>query len=232
MPKDLIAAVREYAALDQKVLDYRRDDLRPLTRRHYAEQWQSFSNFLAPKDVWKATSLDGWCQKRSAGLHRTPFCATGAASIVTSRNTARAPRMGGPIRVRKPVITTRASPHMFATSASASRATGRLSTGWGSPRIAETLLTPDILQEAGYGYLFDWCMDDPPVWLRTRAGRILSITCSQEINDSSAIIVQPFRPRQFKRALDHVQKRSAEVWITCAGTVAEENYRNPHSIVG
>jgi hypothetical protein len=31
-------------------------------------------------------------------------------------------------------------------------------------------------------------MDDQPVWLRTRQGRILSIPYSLEINDSSAII--------------------------------------------
>jgi hypothetical protein len=100
----------------------------------------------------------------------------------------------------------------------------------------------------------------------------LSIPCSQEINDSSAvigryvgagefadmivdqldemlpaaekqalvmsvivhcnIIGQPFRLRQFRRALDHIKKRSAEIWITRAGTLAEEIYRNPHSVVG
>ena len=31
-------------------------------------------------------------------------------------------------------------------------------------------------------------MDDQPVWLMTRGGRILSVPYSQEINDSSAII--------------------------------------------
>jgi peptidoglycan/xylan/chitin deacetylase (PgdA/CDA1 family) len=152
------------------------------------------------------------------------------------------------------------------------RATGKAPTGWGSPWIAETLLTPDLLQEAGYTYLFDWCMDDQPVWLRTRTGRILSIPCSQEINDSSAIIGrfvgaaefadmiidqldemliaaekqalvmsiiihcnivgQPFRLRQFRRALDHIKSRAPEIWIACAGTVAQEIYRNPQTVVG
>jgi hypothetical protein len=31
-------------------------------------------------------------------------------------------------------------------------------------------------------------MDDQPVWIRTRGGRILSVPYSQELNDSSAII--------------------------------------------
>ena len=60
--------------------------------------------------------------------------------------------------------------------------------GWVSPWIAETAITPDLLQEAGYRYVLDWCMDDQPVWMKTRKGRILSIPCSQEINDSSAVI--------------------------------------------
>ncbi len=37
--------------------------------------------------------------------------------------------------------------------------------GWASPWIAETLATPDLLDEAGYTYLLDWCMDDQPVWM-------------------------------------------------------------------
>lgn len=60
--------------------------------------------------------------------------------------------------------------------------------GWLSPWIAETLRTPDLLQEAGYRYLLDWCMDDQPVWLRTRSGHILSLPYPQEINDSAAIM--------------------------------------------
>jgi allantoinase len=67
-------------------------------------------------------------------------------------------------------------------------ATGASPAGWASPWIAETPQTPDVLQECGYRYLLDWCMDDQPVWLTTRGGRILSVPYSQEINDSSAII--------------------------------------------
>ena len=52
---------------------------------------------------------------------------------------------------------------------------GQPPAGWLSPWIAETLHTPDLLQEAGYSYLMDWCMDDQPVWLQTRGGHILSL---------------------------------------------------------
>jgi peptidoglycan/xylan/chitin deacetylase (PgdA/CDA1 family) len=67
-------------------------------------------------------------------------------------------------------------------------ATGHRPEGWASPWIAETLRTPDLLHEVGYGYLLDWCMDDQPIWMNTRLGRILSVPYSQELNDSSAII--------------------------------------------
>jgi allantoinase len=60
--------------------------------------------------------------------------------------------------------------------------------GWASPWIAETLHTPDILSERGYTYVLDWCMDDQPVWLRTRDRPLLAVPYSQEINDSSTII--------------------------------------------
>jgi peptidoglycan/xylan/chitin deacetylase (PgdA/CDA1 family) len=73
-------------------------------------------------------------------------------------------------------------------SAQIAGATGRAPEGWAGPWLAETLLTPDLLQESGYSYLLDWCMDDQPVWMKTRAGRILSVPYTQELNDSSAII--------------------------------------------
>ena len=69
--------------------------------------------------------------------------------------------------------------------------------GWLSPWIAETPLTPDLLQEAGYTYLMDWCMDDQPVWLTTRNGHILSLPYPQEINDSAAIIGRQVSASEF-----------------------------------
>jgi allantoinase len=76
-------------------------------------------------------------------------------------------------------------------------ATGRSPAGWASPWIAETANTPDILQESGYGYLLDWCMDDQPIWMKTRSGRILSVPYSQEINDSSAVIGRQVSATEF-----------------------------------
>src|SRR4029453_6445394 len=36
---------------------------------------------------------------------------------------------------------------------------------------------------AGYTYLLDWPMDDQPVWMKTRHGRILSVPYPHEGND-------------------------------------------------
>jgi peptidoglycan/xylan/chitin deacetylase (PgdA/CDA1 family) len=65
---------------------------------------------------------------------------------------------------------------------------GQPPSGWLSPWIAETARTPDLLQEAGYRYVLDWCMDDQPVWMNTRSGRILAVPYPQELNDSAAVI--------------------------------------------
>ena len=37
--------------------------------------------------------------------------------------------------------------------------------GWLGPWISQSRVTPDLLQEAGYSYLLDWCHDDQPVWM-------------------------------------------------------------------
>lgn len=78
---------------------------------------------------------------------------------------------------------------------------GRVPSGWSSPWIAETERTPDLLKEAGYSYVLDFCMDDQPVWLTTREGRLLSVPYSQEINDSSAIIGRQTSAAEFSRMI-------------------------------
>ncbi len=65
---------------------------------------------------------------------------------------------------------------------------GRPPAGWLGPWLSESPVTPDLLQEAGYRYVLDWCMDDQPIWLETRKGRILSVPYPQELNDSSTIV--------------------------------------------
>ena len=66
--------------------------------------------------------------------------------------------------------------------------TGTSPKGWLGPWISESQHTPDLLAEAGYEYLLDWCHDDQPIWLETRAGRILSVPYPQELNDIPQIV--------------------------------------------
>ena len=47
---------------------------------------------------------------------------------------------------------------------------GKRPTGWLSPFLAESTVTPDLLKEAGYDYTLNWPCDDQPFWMRTRAG--------------------------------------------------------------
>lgn len=146
-------------------------------------------------------------------------------------------------------------------TATITRAEGTSPKGWLSPWIAESAETPDLLAEAGYGYTLNWCMDDQPVWMRTRAGRLLAIPYPQEANDIPSIVArkdgaaqfadmiidnfdemlaqahaqplvmgialhpyivgQPYRLRQLRRALEHIQSHRDAIWLTRAGAIHE-----------
>ena len=70
--------------------------------------------------------------------------------------------------------------------------------GWLGPWISQSSITPDLLAEAGYQYLLDWCMDDQPIWFATRnGGRILSVPYPQELNDIPAIVGRKDLAEQF-----------------------------------
>lgn len=74
---------------------------------------------------------------------------------------------------------------------------GQSPTGWLGPWISESHVTPDLLHEAGYDYLLDWCCDDQPFWLKTRKGRILAVPYPQEMNDSNTVIGRRVNPDDF-----------------------------------
>jgi peptidoglycan/xylan/chitin deacetylase (PgdA/CDA1 family) len=82
------------------------------------------------------------------------------------------------------------------------RVEGRPPAGWLGPWISQSSITPDLLAEAGYGYLLDWCMDDQPVWFSTRnGGRILSVPYPQELNDIPSIVGRKDSGEQFAAML-------------------------------
>jgi len=83
------------------------------------------------------------------------------------------------------------------TTATIEQHEGKRPRGWLGPWISQSLHTPDLLQEAGYSYLLDWCHDDQPVWMKTRADRILSVPYPQELNDIPQIAVRKREGAEF-----------------------------------
>lgn len=82
------------------------------------------------------------------------------------------------------------------------RFSGRPVRGWLGPGFGETLATPDYLAAAGIEFIFEWCLDDLPTWMRTRHGPVLAMPYALELNDvtifalekhSSAEYFQRFR---------------------------------------
>lgn len=82
---------------------------------------------------------------------------------------------------------------------------GAAPAGWLSPWISETLVTPDLLAETGYGYTLNWCHDDQPTRMRTRSGQTLwSIPYPQEVNDIPMVMGRLMDARAFGELItDH-----------------------------
>ena len=78
---------------------------------------------------------------------------------------------------------------------------GKPPQGWLSPGVNPSARTPDLLQEAGYTYILDWPMDDQPVWIRTRRGRLLAMPYPHEINDVPMIGIHHGTAQAFADAI-------------------------------
>ena len=82
-------------------------------------------------------------------------------------------------------------------TATIARHEGALPLGWMSPWLSNSGVTLDLLQEAGYRYVMDWTMDDQPIWLRTRKGRILALPYPIEVNDTRGIVWYRYSSAEF-----------------------------------
>ncbi len=79
---------------------------------------------------------------------------------------------------------------------------GQAVTGWLSPWISESLVTPDLLTETGYSYTLNWCHDDQPVPLRTRSGQPLwAMPYPQELNDIPMIVARQMDGKDFAQMI-------------------------------
>jgi len=74
---------------------------------------------------------------------------------------------------------------------------GRRPTGWMGPAASESAVTPDLLREAGYTHLLEWPHDDQPLWMRTRAGPLLSVPYPLELNDAGNQVARDHSGREF-----------------------------------
>jgi allantoinase len=82
------------------------------------------------------------------------------------------------------------------------RHSGTAPTGWLSPWIAESHLTPDLLAETGYRYSLNWCHDDQPVAMRTRGGqRLWAIPYPQELNDIPMVMGRQMDMKDFAQMI-------------------------------
>ena len=77
------------------------------------------------------------------------------------------------------------------------REEGRPPAGWLGPWISQSSVTPDLLAEAGFAYGLDWAMDEQPVYMNTRAGRLLSVPYPQELNDIPMIVARQASGAEF-----------------------------------
>lgn len=73
--------------------------------------------------------------------------------------------------------------------------------GWMGPYFAQSDVTLDLLEEAGYRFMLDWPADDQPFWMRTRSGRIMSVPYSVELNDSPAMVFRQESAMSFERMI-------------------------------
>jgi len=93
-------------------------------------------------------------------------------------------------------------------------------TGWLGPYIAQSGVTLDLLREEGFSYVMDWPADDQPFWMRTRAGPILSVPYSIELNDSPALVFRQHSGREFADMItdqfDEMLQQSRKYPLVCS----------------
>jgi peptidoglycan/xylan/chitin deacetylase (PgdA/CDA1 family) len=77
----------------------------------------------------------------------------------------------------------------------------RRPTGWMGPAAAESRVTTDLLIEAGYTHTLGWPVDDQPIWLAGRSGRILSVPYPMELNDMGTNVLRDHTGTDFERMI-------------------------------
>jgi peptidoglycan/xylan/chitin deacetylase (PgdA/CDA1 family) len=89
--------------------------------------------------------------------------------------------------------------------------TGKKPKGWLGPGLSETWETLDLLAEAGVEYVSDWVTDDQPYEIRTRAGALVSVPYTLELNDIPMMAIQHHSSAEWvRRVKDQFDRLHAE----------------------
>ena len=89
--------------------------------------------------------------------------------------------------------------------------TGKKPKGWLGPGLTETWETLDLLAEEGIEYVSDWVNDDQPYPIRTKAGTLVSVPYSIELNDIPMMVIQHHTSDTWlQRAKDQFDRLYAE----------------------
>lgn len=78
---------------------------------------------------------------------------------------------------------------------------GKRPRGWLSPALTESHNTLDLLAEAGVEYVADWCNDEQPYEMTTRAGPIVAMPYTLEVGDIPVFLEQGGNGEDFYRLI-------------------------------
>ena len=80
-------------------------------------------------------------------------------------------------------------------------ATGRVPAGWSGAEYGESARTPQLLAEAGIGYVCDWANDEQPYRMTTAAGELHALPVMVELDDAFALRDRCFRVDEYCQQL-------------------------------
>ncbi len=119
-------------------------------------------------------------------------------------------------------------------TAEIARHEGKPPRGWLGPWISESGVTPDLLREAGYDYVLDWCHDDRPTVLATSAGPLLAVPYPQEANDANAIVVRRMTADAFADLIvdqfDEMLQQARDTALVCPISLHPHVSGQPHRL--
>lgn len=78
--------------------------------------------------------------------------------------------------------------------------------GWLGPGAGETLHTPDILKKHGFEYLFEWIVDDVPVWMKTKYGPMIAMPYALELNDVMTFTMHNYSAEEYVKRFEETIK--------------------------